>query len=176
MVTGFVERIKGKYTQAVGSQYIGGTQVTTSGADANTAFGTGTTFTSTGSASTVPYTPTLIPSGFGLKRLQPTSTQPIFRLAPPASAGGWLTIAYSTINGSTGLILTISTDGSVVLEGVGSTGSTASFAGSGGSTLSNTIKSTQSHQIELQSISTVKWLFAGVVPSTVSPLTFSTSS
>jgi hypothetical protein len=175
--SGFVERIKGKVAQAVGGLYVGGVQVNATGLDQNTAVGTGTVYTSTGSSSsTAAYIPTTISAGFGLKRLQPTSTQPIFRLPPPVQGGGWTTIVYSTVNGSTGLILTISTDGSVVFEGVGSSGSTASFAGSGGSTLSNCLKSTQSHQIELQSISTAKWLFAGVVPSTVAPLTFSTSS
>ena len=174
MATGFIDRYKGKFTQGVGTQWIAGVQVNTTGADCNTSVGTGTVYTSTGS--TTAFGPTTISAGFGLKRLLPGSSSPIFRVPAPAQGGGWLTIEYSTINGSTGLILTFSTDGSVVLEGVGSTGSTASFAGSGGSTISNTIKSTQSHQIELQSISSVKWLFAGVVPSTVSPLVFSTSS
>lgn len=176
MATGFVDRYKGKTAQPVGGMYVGGIQVMANGPDMNTAVGTGTVYTSTGSSSATPYTATIISSGFGMKRLQPTSTQPLFRLPPPAFPGGWTTIVYSTINGSTGLILTFSTDGSVVLEGVGSSGSTASFAGSGGSTLSNCLKSTQSHQIELQAISSAKWLFAGVVPSTVSPLVFSTSS
>jgi hypothetical protein len=176
MATGFVDRYKGKVAQPIGGMFVGGIQVLATGPDMNTCVGTGTVFTSTGSASTIAFTPTVVSSGFGLKQLNPTSTQPIFRLPPPAFPGGWTTIVYSTINGSTGLILTFSTDGSVTLVGVGSTGSTASFAGSGGSTLSNTLKSTQSHQIELQSISSAKWLFAGVVPSTVSPLVFSTSS
>lgn len=177
MATGFVDRFKGKIATPVGGLFIGGTQVTTTGADANTSAGTGTVFTSTGSASTATaYNPTTISAGFGLKQLFPGSTQPIFRLPKPTQGGGFVTINYSTINGSTGLILTLSTDGSVVLQGVGSTGSTASFAGTGGSTLTNTIKSTQSHQIELQSVSTTAWLFCSVVPSSVGALTFSTSS
>lgn len=175
--SGFVDRYKGKVAAAVGGFYIGGTQVNTTGADANTAVGTGAVYTSSGSNSTATaYTPVTISAGFGLKQLTPGSTQPLFRLPKPAQGGGFVTINYSTLNGSTGLILTLSTDGSVTLQGVGSTGSTASFAGTGGSTLTNTIKSTQSHQIELQSISSAAWLFCGVVPSTVAPLTFSTSS
>lgn len=176
MATGFVDRLKGKATAAVGSTWIAGVQVNTTGADANTSVGMGAPYLSTGSSAAVAYTPVTISAGFGLKQLFPGSTQPLFRLPKPTLGGGFVTINYSTINGSTGLILTLSTDGSVTLQGVGSTGSTASFAGSGGSTLTNCIKSTQSHQIELQSISTTQWLFCGVVPSTVAPLSFSTSS
>lgn len=177
MVTGFVDRLKGKITMPVGGQYIAGVQVNTTGADANTAAGAGTVYTSTGLGQTnIPFSTVVISSGFGLKQLFPTSSQPIFRLPKPVSPGGWVTINFSTINGSTGIIFTVSTDGSVVFSGVGSTGSTASFAGSGGSTLSNCIKSTQSHQFELQAVSTTTWLFAGVLPSTVGALTFSTST
>lgn len=177
MATGFVQRFKGKIALAQGGMSIGGSQVSVAATDLNANNGAGTVFTSTGAASTATaYIPTTISTGFGLKRLQPGSTQPLFRLPAPSQGGGFVTIAYSTVNGSTGLILTLSTDGSVTLQGVGSTGSTASFAGSGGSTLTNTIKSTQSHLIELQSLSTVAWQFLGVTPSTVGPLTFSTSS
>ena len=174
MATGFIDRYKGKFTQGVGTQWIAGVQVNTTGADCNTSVGTGTVYTSTGS--TTAFGPTTLTNGFGLKRLIPGSSSPIFRLPPPLQGGGWTIIEYSTINGSTGLIFTVSTDGSVTLEGVGSTGSTASFAGTGGSTLTTCFKSTQSHQVQLLAISTVKWLFAGIVPSTVAPLVFSTSS
>ena len=175
MATGFVQRYKGKVALAAGGLSIAGTQVNASGADLNVNTGWATAPLSTSSTAAPTQLSTARTSG--VEQLWPTALTggSIYRLPPP-TVGAVKLLNYSTINGSTILWVTTSTAGAVVLQGVGSTGSTASFAGSGGSTISNTIKSTQSCQIELVGVSTSAWLFTGVVPSTSGHLTFSTST
>lgn len=170
MASGFVQRWKGKVNAA--QLWLAGTQITASGADINTLAGGATVTTSTSAAA-----PVTLTRNAGLDILAPVALTggSIYRLPAPA-AGVTKTLQYSTINGSTIVFITLSTAGAITLSGVGSTGSTAAFGGSGGSTLTNTIKSTQSCTIELMGISTSQWLFSGILPSTVGALTFSTST
>jgi hypothetical protein len=179
MATGFVDRYKGKTAQPIGGMFIGGVQVNTTGPDCNTSVGWGTAPLSTSSTTNSPNAIQLSTTRTGgVDLLWPGANGgggSIYRMPPPF-AGANKVISYSTINGSTVLFLTLSTAGSVTLQGVGSTGSTASFAGTGGSTLTNTIKSTVSCLITLVGISTAAWLFESVVPSTTGHLTFSTTT
>ncbi len=174
--SGFVKRFKGKVAFPVGGIWVGGVSIADSAADLNTSVGWGTVQTSTGSSVAVQLSTSRVG---GLDVIAPTASTAgggaIYRLPPPVP-GVVKLIDYSTINGSTILFLTVSTAGAVTIAGVGSTGSTASFAGTGGSTLSNTIKSTQSCQIEMIGQTTAIWLFNGIVPSTTGHLTFSTST
>ena len=178
--SGFTDRYKGRVAVAeswtpVGGTYIGGVQVNTSGADANTSVGWGTVPLSTSSTAG----PVQLAAGRagGVDLIWPVANSggSIYRLPTPF-AGANKVINYSTINGSTVFFLTVSTAGAVTILGIGSTGSTASFAGTGGSTLSNTIKSTCSCTISMVGLSTIAWLFESVVPSTTGHLTFSTST
>lgn len=172
--SGFVKRFKGKVAFPVGGIWVGGVSIADSAADLNTSLGWGTVAVSTISTAAVQLSAA---RAGGLDVIAPGANTggAIYRLPPPVP-GVVKLIDYSTINGSTILFLTVSTAGAVTIAGVGSTGSTASFAGTGGSTLSNTIKSTQSCQIEMIGQSTAIWLFNGVVPSTTGHLTFSTST
>lgn len=172
MATGFVDRYKGKIAVPVGGTYIGGIQVNTSGPDANTAVGWGTFPASTISTAAVQLGSS---RAAGPEKFAPASGgSPIFRLPTPF-AGANKMLYYSTENGSTQILITTSTAGAVTLAGVGSTGSTA-VIGTGGSTLSNTMKSTISCQIVLLGVSSVQWLFESVAPSTTGHLAFSTST
>lgn len=172
---GVMQRFKGRVSFPVGGLSIAGVAVNASAADFNTAIGWG----SVGLSTTSTAAPVQLSSGraAGVDLLEPVALTggSIYRLPPPF-AGAQKVIAYSTLNGSTVLFVTASTAGAVVFKGVGSTGSTATFAGASGSTLSNTFKSTQSVTVELLGLSTSQWLFNGCIPSTGGVLTWSTST
>ena len=180
MATGFVQRYKGKIAAAqvrvpVGGLMIADVAVNAAGADLNGLIGWSSAPTSTSStAAPVQLSTTRVN---GIDTLAPVALTggSIYRLPAP-TVGAEKIIVYSTINGSTVIFLSASTAGAVVYAGVGSTGSTASFFGSGGSTISNTLKSTQSCQITMFGLSTTQWLITAVAPSTVGALTFSTST
>lgn len=171
--TGFVQRFKGKVAFALGGIWIAGTKVSVAAADLNSVSGSGTATTSTSSTAA----PVSLTGAAGVANLAPVALTggSIYRLPTPV-VGGEKVINYSTINGSTVVFISASTDGTIVFGNVGSTGSTAAPGGSGGSTLSNTIKSTQSCTISLVGLSTTTWLFKCVAASTSAPLTWSTST
>jgi hypothetical protein len=156
--SGFVQRFKGKVAFPTGGIWIGGTQVTTSGADLNTQKNWGTVTTSTANTGTV--------QAGGVTAIAPTSDG-IWNLPTPV-AGETSVITYSTYNGALLLFLKAST-GVVTITGLYSTAIA-------GSSLTNTIKSTVSCQIELIGLSSVQYLFNGVYPSTDGHLTFSTTT
>lgn len=175
--SGFVQRFKGKVAFPAGGIFIGDVQMTPSGTDLNVNAGWGTVQTSTGTSPTAIQLST--GRAAGLDIIAPVASTAaggtVYRMPPPF-AGAVKVLQYSTLNGSSICFITLSTAGTVTVTGIGTTASTASFAGSGGSSLSNTIKSTQGCQIELIGVSSVAWLFTGVIPSTSGPLTFSTST
>jgi hypothetical protein len=166
--SGFVERFKGKFVS--NTMMANGQFVTAADQGAQSGWGTAP-------ASTVGGDTTLTHLA-GVDQIAPAAVSggAIFRLPKPAQPGFNKIVTYSTVNGSTVFFLTASTLGTVTFAGVGSSGSTASFFGTGGNTLSNTLKSTQSCQIEMVSISTAGWLITGIAPTTTGHLTFSTST
>jgi hypothetical protein len=158
MATGFVSRWKGKVVAAelwMGSPAV---QVTATGTDLNTAKNWGTVSASTANTGTV--------QAGGVTTIAPTSDG-IWNLPVPV-AGEQSIVAYSTANGAIAFFLKAST-GVVTITGIGSTAIA-------GSSLTNTIKSTISCQIELVGLSSVQYLFNGVYPSTDGHLTFSTTT
>jgi len=176
MATGFVQRWKGKVNAA--QLWLGGVQINAAGADLNVNIGWGTVQTTTSSTGSTANMVSLSTSRVGgLDIFAPTANTggSLLKLPAPVAGVGKL-VQLSTINGSTIMFLLASTAGAVTFQGVGSTGSTASFFGTGGSTLSFAMKTTQSCQIELMGQSSVAWMMTGLVPSTVGHLTFSTST
>lgn len=155
MATGFVQRWKGKIALPVGGLWIGGVQLSGSGADFNTNTGWGV-------ASTYSSTQTL-PNG-GVSQITSTVIA-VYTIGPPV-VGRTAVVTAST--GSTAWM--VKTAPAVVL---------GSPSVNGGTTLTNTIKSTSSlvaTSVELIGLSTNAWLFMGAAPSTLSHLLFSTAT
>lgn len=153
MATGFVQRYKGKIAVPVGGIYIGGTQLSGSAADFNTISGSATlqALTSASTTSTITNTgPTTIASSSALT---------IWRLAKPTSPGQDKVIQLTTV--SSGVFITASTDGSVLLNG---------------SSINTTIKSTVAANIDLFATSTSNWAIVGLFISTLATLTISTTT
>ncbi len=167
--SGFVQRFKGRVAFPAGGIWIGGSQLTASSADLNTAAGFGTAQTSTSTSIAL--------TAGGIKNLSPAALSggTIYPLADPV-LGRELILNYSTVNGSTVVWVKLSTTNLPFFAGIGSTGSTASFFGSGGSSISNVLKSTQGVTVRMVGISTSQWLVLGVSPSTVGALVFSTTT
>ena len=160
MTTGFVQRYKGKVDFPAGGIYIGGVQVGASGVDLNSITGWGTVDVIAANGT--------IPNG-GLNTFTSTALAAgIYNLAAPVPGH---TVVISASTASTAWMIKTST-GVVTIQGT-------QGAGLGGSSLTNTIKSTTSlvaTQIELIGLSTSAWLFNGVYPSTLSHLLFSTTT
>lgn len=158
MATGFVNRWKGKQAFDRGALWAAGSQFNGSGADldVNTGWATVSTYSSTQP----------LPNG-GVSQILSTAIA-VYTLGAPVK-GRTVIIAAST--GSTAWMVKGSTAAGVTFQ------STPSV--NGGSTLSYVIKSTSSlvaTQVELIGLSTSAYLFAGVAPSTLSHLLFSTAT
>lgn len=153
MATGFSQRWKGRIAARqlwLGSPAV---QVTATGGDLNTIAGSATLQALTTSSTTSTITNT------GPTTIASSSALTIWRLAPPTSPGMDKLIQLTTV--SSGVFITTSTDGSVLLNG---------------SSLNTTIKSTIATIIDLFATSTSNWAIAGVYPSTLGPLTISTTT
>ena len=158
--SGFVQRFKGKVAFPAGGIYIGGVQIAGSGADLNTLVGFGTVNTANNAAPIA-----TIPNG-GISEITSTAIN-VYPLANP-SPGRRVIIAITT--GSSAVMIKCST-GAVTIMNCPSV--------NGGSSITNTIKSTQSlvgTEIELYGLSTSQYLFNGVTPSTLSHLLFTTTT
>lgn len=159
MATGFVTRFKGKIAVPAGGIWVGGTQVNASGADFNVNTGWGTVTSPVAGAIT----------NSGVTSITSTALAAgIYNLANPV-AGVQKVLDFSTA--STAWMIKVST-GVVTIQGT-------QGAGLGGSSLTNTIKSTSTlvaTQVELVGLSSVAYLFMGVYPSTLSHLLFSTTT
>jgi hypothetical protein len=158
MATGFNQRWKGKVAVPASGIWIAGVQVTPSAADLNVNTGWGTASTISANGSTIPNT--------GVTFINSTALG-IYNLANPVQG---LSKVIQIQPGSTGVMIKVST-GVVTIQG----GSTTL----GASTLTNVISSTVSlvaTLMELYGASSVAWVFAGVYPSTLSHLKFSTST
>lgn len=161
MATGFVQRYKGKIDFAAGGLWIAGVQIGAAGADLNVNTGWGT-------VDVIAANGTIPNSGLNLI----TSTalaSGIYNLAAPVPGH---TVVISASTASTAWMIKTST-GVVTIQGTQGAGSL------GGSSLTNTIKSTSSlvaTQIEMIGLSTSAWLFNGVYPSTLAHLLFSTTT
>lgn len=152
MATGFVQRYKGKIALPVGGLWIGGVQITGSGADFNSISGQGTVQALTTASAVTTITNT------GVTTINASSALLIYRLARPVP-GAEKVIQLNPV--SSGVFITVSTDGSVLLNG---------------SSINTTIKSTVAANINLSGNSTSGWTITSVFISTLATLTLSTST
>jgi hypothetical protein len=156
--SGFVQRFKGKVAFPAGGIYIGGVQIAGSGNDLNTNVGWGTVNTIGANGAT-------IPNG-GVSVITSTAAA-IYNLANPSPGR---VVLLDITDQSSSVMVKVST-GVVTIQGTSTT--------NGGSTLTNTIKSTATligTQIELVGLSSVAYLFNGMYPSTLGHLLFSTTT
>ena len=152
MATGFVQRWKGKVALPVGGLWIGGVQYSGSGNDLNTISGSGSLQALTTASAVTTITNT------GVTTIAATSGILVYRLARPVP-GGDKVIQLTTV--SSGIFITASTDGSVLLNG---------------SSINTTIKSTVAANINLMGNSTSGWTINSVFISTLATLTISTTT
>jgi hypothetical protein len=158
MATGFVQRFKGKIALAQGGLYIGGTQYTGSGSDLNTVAGTGVIDIAGPTGSTV---------GSGGVTILTSTAIAVYNLQPPVN-GRSVIIDITTV--STAWMVKAAT-GVTILD---------CLQAAGGSSLTNTIKSTSTlvgGVITLIGVSTSSYVFQAQSPSTATlSLLFSTAT
>lgn len=184
--TGFVDRLKGKWTQPVGSSWIAGVQVVTNAYDVNTSQGYGQVLQASTSSSAInmgvagssasftvygggptQVAPAPLPASGILRLIPQTSAVQVITLPNP-TAGCTRIIQYSTLNGATQILIKVAT-GTVTIEGT--------YGGiNSGSSLTNTMKSTISCTIELYGLSTTQYAYGGVTPTSSGLITFSTTT
>lgn len=151
MATGFVQRWKGKVNAA--QLWLAGTQIVASGSDINTLIG-GSSLEALSTTSGYPNI-----KNNGMTTIASSSVLTTWRLATPAYAGQMKTINMITV--SSGLFITTST---------------AIVTSLNGSSINNTMKSTQTGIISLEATSTTNWNITGLFGSSVSFLTISTTT